>query len=108
MKKLAFVITGLLVCSTLVPAVAFADEPENPNCWGVITNQLASTEAGAVGDHAKEPPPLPEPLDRPGRAGLGNFPEMIEIGGTIFTFEHLSDFGSFLAMIDGLAATDCP
>ena len=104
MKKLVFVITGLLVFSTLVPAVASADEPDNPNCWGVITNQLASTEPGAVGDHAKEPPPLPEPLDRPGRAGLGNFPS--EIGP--FTFEHLSDFGSFLAMIDGLAATHCP
>jgi hypothetical protein len=102
MKKLAFVITGLLVFSTLVPAVASADEPENPNCWGVVTNQFAQTEPGDLGFHAANPPFDTTP-DRPGRAGQGNAARVV-----IGEDAHVSDLGSLLATIDGIEETECP
>jgi len=70
------------------PTVALAGSPDNPNCWGVVTSQRASTQHD-VGEHASSQA-VP-------RSGLGNNP-----------FGHVSDLGSFLAGIDGIDATNCP
>ena len=88
---------AILLVAILTPAVVSAERPLNPNCWGVVTSQFAGSEVGVVGDHASDPPPLPEPLDRPGRAGLANTP-----------FGHPSNLGTFLATIDGIEETECP
>jgi hypothetical protein len=97
-KKAAAVLSaGALLLSGLMPAVVQADSPANPNCWGVVTSQLAGSSVGAVGDHASDPPPPPEPLDRPGRGGIANSP-----------FGHPSNLGTFLASIDGIDETECP
>ncbi len=98
MKKiLAAVILGIFAIALTVPGIANAGKPPNPNCWGTVTHQLASSEVGVVGDHASDPTPPPEPLGRPGRGGLGNSP-----------FGHPSNLGSFLATIDGVDETECP
>ncbi|MDJ1421631.1 MAG: hypothetical protein M5U10_06920 [Candidatus Methanoperedens sp.] len=70
---------------------ALADAPANPQCWGVVTSQLA--KEGGVGEHASN---QEEP-----RAGLGNI-------ARLFGFDHVSDLGSFLATVDGVDATQCP
>jgi hypothetical protein len=95
--KIRFAI-GLATVGLLISGIASSvlAAPENPNCWGTVTSQRAST-LHDVGEHASDPPPLPEPLDRPGRAGLGNNP-----------FGHVSELGSFLASIDGIPETECP
>jgi hypothetical protein len=90
-------VAAVLLLGSLTPGVANADSPPNPNCWGVVTSQLAGSSTGAVGEHASDPPPPPEPLDRPGRGGIANSP-----------FGHPSNLGSFLATIDGVEETQCP
>jgi hypothetical protein len=101
MKRFVILSVIVLVLGSALPNVALAappadpGRPENPNCWGVVTGQRATTE-GDIGEHARDPGADLTP-DRPGRAGLGNSP-----------FGHVSNLGSFLAGIDGIDATDCP
>ena len=86
----SLVMTLLLVAITVMPV--FAAGSANPNCWGVVTSQRAST-VHDVGIHASS-------QDSP-RLGLGN-------AAQLFGFDHVSDLGSFLASIDELEATHCP
>jgi hypothetical protein len=94
MKRLVILSVVVLVLGSALPSVALSAPPPSPNCWGVVTSQRATTE-GDIGEHASDPGADLTP-DRPGRAGLGNSP-----------FGHVSNLGSFLATIDGLAATHC-
>lgn len=71
---------------------ALADGPANPECWGKVTAQRAST-VHDIGQHASN---QTEP-----RAGLGNLARQLG-------FEHVSEMGSFLATVDGVEATQCP
>ena len=71
---------------------AAAERPANPECWGVVTSQRAST-LHDVGEHASA-------QDKP-RAGLGNLPDL-------FGVEHVSDIGTFLAEVDDIEETSCP
>ena len=72
--------------------------PANPNCWGVVTSQRATTEHD-IGQHASS-------QDEP-RLGLANVARLLyELGLT--DGPHVSDLGSFLAEMDGLDATHCP
>lgn len=87
---ISLVMTLLLVAITVVPV--FAAGPTNPNCWGVVTSQRASTFHD-IGEHASS--------QSTPRLGLGNV-------ARLFGFDHVSDLGSFLASIDGLDATHCP
>jgi hypothetical protein len=74
----------------VLPAIALADEPANPNCWGTVTSQRATTE-GDIGQHASANEQGTEP-----REGLGNLAD------------HPSELGTFLASVDELDATECP
>lgn len=70
--------------------------PTNPNCWGVVVSQRAST-LHDIGAHASS--------QATPHAGLGNVARELSsvTGGT-----HVSDLGSFLASVDGLDFTHCP
>lgn len=85
------IVTLLLLAVTVTPALADG-RPTNPNCWGVVTSQ-AAVAVGGIGEHASG---QTEP-----RLGLGN---LVRVLG----FDHISDLGSFLAMVDGIEATQCP
>ena len=75
------------VLMSVVPAIAVAEQPANPECWGTVTSQRATTE-NDIGEHSSD---QEEP-----RQGLGN------LAG------HPSDLGTILASVDGLEATQCP
>src|SRR6266496_2705447 len=96
-RMISLVLTLLLVAVTVVPA--FADgSPTNPNCWGTVTSQRASTYHD-VGQHVSS---QSEP-----RTGLGNVArQLYDLGLT--NGPHVSDLGSFIASVDGLDATQCP
>lgn len=85
-------IVTLLLAATATPALA-GGGPVNPNCWGVVTAQRATSAPGSMGEHASN---QTEP-----RLGLANV-------ARAFGFDHISDLGSFLAEIDGIEATQCP
>lgn len=74
------------------PTLAQPD-PDTADCWGIVTSQRASDEPGSVGEHASS-----EPVPR---AGLANIAQSLG-------FDHLGEFGSFLAEVDGIEATHCP
>jgi hypothetical protein len=97
MKKLlritAATAAGLFLLGNVMGGVANAEPPENPECWGVVSGQLASSAPMVMGNHASQ---QSEP-----RAGLGNLSRE-------FGFDHISEFGTFLAEIDGVDATECP
>ncbi len=89
----------LLVVSVLLGwtvSSALAAAPANPNCWGVVTSQRAST-LHDLGQHVSSQPTP--------RLGLGNVARLLSdlTGGT-----HVSDLGSFLASVDQIDATQCP
>ena len=89
-------IMSLLTAGLTTPALAA--KPANPNCWGVVTSQRATT-LGDIGEHASS-------QDVP-RLGLGNVARLfVELG--LLIEGHVSDLGTFLAEIDGIAATECP
>ena len=69
MKRLAPVAVACLLTFLAAPA-ALADRPDDPNCWGEASADLAQT--GTLGEHASNPPPIDLTPDRPGRAGIGN------------------------------------
>lgn len=73
---------------TTATTTAFADKPANPECWGTVTQQRATTE-GDIGEHASE-------QDEP-RVGIANV-----LGG------HPSELGTFLAEADDIPETECP
>ena len=87
----SLILAILLIAVTVAPVFA-AGGPTNPNCWGTVTSQRASTYHD-VGQHASS--------QSTPRLGLGNV-------ARLFGFDHVSDLGSFLASIDGLDATQCP
>ena len=92
MKRLSvlFVVVFLLVLA--FGASIVSARPANPSCWGVVSAQLASNYPGIMGQHASS---QGEP-----RAGLGN---LSRNNG----FDHISDFGTALATIDGIPETQC-
>src|SRR2546425_11769030 len=67
--------------------------PANPNCWGGVTSQRATTEHD-IGQHASS---QDEP--RPGLANVGRL--LYELGLT--HGPHCSDPGGFLAGNDGVS-----
>lgn len=75
------------------PAAA-ADPPGNANCLGVVTSQRAVANHD-IGEHASS---QEEP-----RLGLGNVTRLL-LGDDA----TMGDLGSFLGMIDGDPATNCP
>ena len=92
----SLILALFLVAATYAPA--FADGPTNPNCWGKVTSQRAST-VHDVGEHASN---QAEP-----RAGLGNLARTLyELG--ITSGPHVSYMGSFLATVDDVEAKQCP
>lgn len=90
--RLAVLVVAVLGVGALAP-VGAADQPANPECWGVVTSQRASTEHD-IGTHASS---QSEP-----RLGLGNV-------ASLFTGSHQpGELGSLLASLDELDATHCP
>jgi hypothetical protein len=69
-------------------ATAFAQQPENPECWGTVSSQAATSEGRGFGEHASG---QEEP-----RRGIGNLAD------------HPSELGTFLASIDENPETECP
>jgi hypothetical protein len=88
----ALALGGLALVS--LPAVAAADTPENPNCFGVVSSQRAVAHHD-IGEHASS---QEEP-----RLGLGNVTRLI-----LGEDAHIGDFGAFLGQIDEDEATSCP
>jgi hypothetical protein len=94
MRKSLVALAVVPVAFLVAPAPAQAAAPANPDCWGVVTAQRAST-AHDIGEHASA---QTEP-----RLGLGNVARAL-IGDDA----HVSDLGTLLASIDDLDATSCP
>lgn len=76
-----------MTATTTTMTASYADEPENPECWGVVTSQRATTE-GDIGEHSSD-------QDEP-RQGIGRLAD------------HPSELGTFLASIDEIDETECP
>jgi hypothetical protein len=96
MRKRIFAgaVLGLAVLALVPAATALADKPDNPNCWGQVTSQRASTQHD-VGQHssAQEEP----------RLGLGNVARVL-----VGEDAHVSDLGTVLAGLDEFPETSCP
>lgn len=66
------VVAGVLIGTVNFSTVAFADKPDDPNCFGDSSSDLGgdlgehSKDGGVAGDH-----PFDED-DKPGREGIGN------------------------------------
>lgn len=93
------VLTVISITAFAAAAVGFAppasaDTPANPNCLGVVTAQRAVAHHD-IGEHASD---QEEP-----RLGLGNVTREV-----LGEDAHIGDFGSFLGVIDGDEATNCP
>ena len=101
MRLRILIVSVIAVAALAVPAVAMASAPANANCWGVVTSQFASTAPGAVGTHSSNPPTLDLFPNRPGRSGLGEIVQVLDLG-------HVSALGTFLAGVDDVPATSCP
>jgi hypothetical protein len=96
MKRLAIMTAGLAaLLSTAAPALADVSDPNTPlqSCLGIATGQRAST-VHDIGEHASS-------FDEP-RQGLGN------VAFRVFGLDSMGEFGSLLAAIDGIEATQCP
>jgi hypothetical protein len=63
------ILAGVLLGMINFSAVAFAEKPADPDCWGEESAQQAKT--GEQGEHASNPDPSDEDHDTP-RKGLGN------------------------------------
>jgi hypothetical protein len=85
---------GLTLGTLTTAGAAIAAQPDDPDCWGVVTAQRAVSE-GDVGEHSAA-------QDEP-RLGLGNVARAI-----LGEDAHVSDLGTFLAEADELASTECP
>jgi hypothetical protein len=87
------VLVGAVLGFGVFAPVGAADQPANPECWGVVTSQRASTEHD-VGTHSSS---QNEP-----RLGIGNVADL-------FTgSSQPGELGSVLASLDELDATHCP
>jgi len=62
MKRL--VLAGAILLAAAFPASVLAASPNNPDCWGAASADLAQSSAGAMGQHASS-------FDEP-RLGIGN------------------------------------
>jgi hypothetical protein len=88
-----WVLVAATVAFGALGPVGASAQPTNPECWGVVTSQRASTEHD-IGIHASA---QSEP-----RLGLGNV-------ALLFTGTHQpGQLGSLLATLDTLSATECP
>jgi hypothetical protein len=94
MRRSLVALVVVPVALLVSPAPAQAAAPANPDCWGVVTAQQAST-LHDLGEHASA---QTEP-----RLGLGNVARAL-LGDDA----HVSDLGTLLASIDGTAVTSCP
>jgi hypothetical protein len=83
----AVAVAAIAAIVPVMSTTAFADKPVNPDCWGALTSERATTE-GDIGEHASE-------QDEP-RFGLPNIP-IPELGDTP---NHPSELGE--------ALDDCP
>jgi exonuclease VII large subunit len=93
-KRIRLVVLVVVVLGFGVFApVGAADQPANPECWGVVTSQRASTEHD-IGTHASS---QSEP-----RLGLGN------VANLLTGSYQPGELGSLLASLDDLDATHCP
>jgi hypothetical protein len=91
--RLAGVVASVALVLAVFAPVGTAGQPANPECWGVVTSQRASTEHD-IGEHASS---QSEP-----RLGIGNV-------ANLFTGTYQpGELGSLLASLDNLAATHCP
>jgi hypothetical protein len=96
MRRLAVITAGLAaLLFAAAPAMGGLSDPDTPieSCLGIATGQRAST-VHDVGEHASS---FGEP-----RQGLGN------VAFRVFDLESMGEFGSVLAAIDGIDATNCP
>jgi hypothetical protein len=98
--RISIVSAGALA-ALAIPAAATASAPADPHCWGVVTAQFASTGPGVVGAHASQPPTLDLFPNRPGRSGLGEIVQVLDLG-------HISNLGTVLAGVDEVPETSCP
>ena len=78
----------VLPAIALTTTTAFAQQPENPECWGTVSSQAATSEGREFGEHASG---QEEP-----RQGIGNLAD------------HPSELGTFLASVDENPETQCP
>ncbi|HSJ95011.1 MAG TPA: hypothetical protein VK896_13335 [Gaiellaceae bacterium] len=83
------IVTLVCVLGLMLAPAAPGAPPENPDCWGAASADLARSAPGALGDHAVNPPPIDLTPDRPGRAGIGNVARAL--GG-----DHPSDAAALL------------
>jgi hypothetical protein len=96
MRRLALITAGLAaLLFPVASATADVPDPSTPiqSCLGIATGQRAST-VHDVGEHASS-------FDEP-RQGLGN------VAFRVFDLDSMGEFGSVLATIDGIDATNCP
>jgi len=91
MRRVTIIVASL--AAALAMALPAAAAPDSANCWGVVTSQRA-VAVGDVGEHSSAFAGEP-------RAGLGN------VAG-LLGFDSVGELGSFLASVDGIAATSCP
>ena len=92
-RRITLALAGAALALTVAAPAAFASPPHEA-CWGVVTQQLATTSQG-IGDHASA-------QDTP-RLGLGNAARAF-----INEDAKVYDLGTLLASIDGSGATYCP
>jgi hypothetical protein len=78
----------LVLPAIALTTTAFAQQPENPECWGTVSSQAATSEGSEFGEHASG---QEEP-----RQGIGNLAD------------HPSELGTFLASVDENPETQCP
>lgn len=100
MRKPSLTLLLVAVPALAIPSPALAapggDVP--PNCWGVVSSQLARAEGG-IGEHSSS--------QTSPRLGLGNVAKLLFDLGLI-SDPHVSDLGALLAQLDEVDETVCP
>jgi hypothetical protein len=95
-RLLTLMVVAVVVTAMLATPAGAA--PANPNCWGVVSSQRATT-LHDIGAHASS-------QDVP-RLGLGNFARLLfDLGLT--AGPHISDTATVAAALDGIPETSCP
>jgi hypothetical protein len=98
MRSLIASIAAVVLLVLVAVSTTLAAAPANPECWGVVTAQRATT-LHDIGVHAAA---QEEP-----RLGLGNFARLLfDLGLT--AGPHISDAATTAAAIDGIPETSCP
>jgi hypothetical protein len=95
-RALAILLMAAAMAAMSIAPVAAA-APANPNCWGVVTAQRATT-LHDIGEHSSA---QSEP-----RLGLGNVARLL-FDLAVTAGPHVSDLGSGLATLDGIPETSC-